>query len=118
MMYESNMFRFAQLMDSEFLERIKLRPILALTPEEIEKAEGIRFEAFDLVDTKTANLYALSRNMGDTTETDAPAASDEDRMNVWFMVSKELKDIEELQGLIRDLDYHLFDAYQRGRDDT
>jgi len=104
-MFESDLFRFAELMDSSFINRLSSSD--SFTPEDMKKANLLEQHASTLLEVKTEALHSLSRNMADSTETEEPTANDSDRMNVWTMVGDELKAIRDLQYLIKRLNHCL-----------
>jgi len=112
-MFDSDLFRFAVLMDNEFIER--LSSIDSCTPEDIEKANSLEQHASTLLEFKIESLQSLARNMADSTQADEPTSSATDHMNVWTMVADDLKAIRELQDLIRRINHYISKDTAGGR---
>lgn len=105
-MFESDCFRFAQLFDAALIERLDSKEVN--TEADIEHARELECFASSILEVKSHALNSLARNMADSTETDAPAAIDMDRMHVWILVSTEMKAIIDLQSLVSKLNHYVF----------
>lgn len=113
-MFDSKLFRFAESVDIDLLKRVSdLDAIdITLNKKELEKAKKQRLELFDLLELKLSALKGVSRNMMQVASSDEAYADEQDNLNLWFMVSNELEDINEIQCIISALDRAIFNTLE------
>lgn len=111
-MFDSKLFQFAEAVDLPLLKRVaNLEAIdITLNESELEQAKNQRFELFDLLGSKLAGLKGISRNMMQSSSSNNAFASEQDNLNLWFLISNELEDIQEIQNLISTLDRVIFNT--------
>jgi len=110
MMFESNLFKFAESIDTDLIQRLRESTSIKLTPEELEQVKELRFKLFDVLELKTSALKGVSRNMMEVSGSNETYADNDDHLNLWYLVTNELDDIKEVQDIIFALDRAIFNS--------